>query len=91
MYIISMMSLFKLRRTEPNLERPFDAPLYPFFPALAIIIAVVAFVLVAWYNQIVFLIYVIMMGLGYGYFLLSKKTRESVPEDDMLVSPQARS
>lgn len=91
MYIISMMSLFKLRRVEPNLERPFDAPLYPFFPALAIIIAVVAFVLVAWYNQIVFLIYVIMMGLGYGYFLLSKKTRESVPEDDMLVSPQSRS
>lgn len=29
MYIISMAALFKLRRSEPALERPFRAPLYP--------------------------------------------------------------
>ena len=36
MYIISMVALFKLRRTEPNLERPFRAPLFPVFPAFAL-------------------------------------------------------
>ena len=30
MYIIAMLSLLKLRRSEPNLDRPFTAPLYPF-------------------------------------------------------------
>ena len=38
-YIISMLSLFRLRKTEPQMERPFKAPLYPFFPALALLLA----------------------------------------------------
>ncbi|MRF78337.1 ethanolamine permease, partial [Escherichia coli] len=29
MYITSMAALFKLRRSEPKLIRPFRAPLYP--------------------------------------------------------------
>jgi ethanolamine permease len=40
-YIISMLSLFKLRKGEPNLERPFKAPLYPFFPAVALLLATI--------------------------------------------------
>jgi ethanolamine permease len=32
MYILSMASLFKLRRSEPQLARPFRAPAYPLFP-----------------------------------------------------------
>ena len=34
MYIISILSLFKLRKTE-RLARPFRAPLYPFFPGFS--------------------------------------------------------
>src|SRR5471032_1387207 len=41
MYIISMMSLFKLRRTEPNMDRPYKAPLFPIFPAFALGAAVI--------------------------------------------------
>ena len=37
MYIISMMSLFKLRKKEPELNRPFKAPFYPVFPIIALI------------------------------------------------------
>ena len=36
MYILSMASLFKLRRSEPQLARPFRAPAYPWFPAFAL-------------------------------------------------------
>src|SRR5688572_26474423 len=31
LYIISMISLLKLRKTEPELERPFKVPAYPYF------------------------------------------------------------
>ena len=34
MYIVSMASLFKLRRSEPALARPYRAPLYPLLPAI---------------------------------------------------------
>ena len=36
LYIISMISLFALRRNEPHLERPFRVPFYPLFPAIAL-------------------------------------------------------
>lgn len=36
MYIVSMAALFRLRRTEPHLNRPFRAPLYPVAPAFAL-------------------------------------------------------
>lgn len=41
MYVLSMASLFRLRRVEPNLERTFLAPLYPWFPGIALAGAVV--------------------------------------------------
>lgn len=41
-YIISMLSLFRLRQTQPNLPRSFKAPFYPFFPGLALLLAVVS-------------------------------------------------
>ncbi|MCL7653637.1 ethanolamine permease, partial [Klebsiella pneumoniae] len=40
MYITSMAALFKLRRSEPKLIRPFRAPLYPLAPAFALGMAV---------------------------------------------------
>jgi ethanolamine permease len=50
MYIISMLSLFKLRKTEPNLERTFRAPGYPVVPGIALVLAVVCLVAMAWFN-----------------------------------------
>ncbi|QMU28089.1 ethanolamine permease [Adhaeribacter radiodurans] len=42
MYLVSMVSLFILRKKEPHLSRPFKAPFYPYFPAVAFLLAVVA-------------------------------------------------
>ena len=39
MYMLSMISLFILRKKEPNLLRPFKAPFYPLFPAIALLIS----------------------------------------------------
>ncbi|GAB3711841.1 ethanolamine permease [Spirosoma flavus] len=41
-YIVSMLSLFQLRKNHPELPRPFKAPFYPVLPAIALLLAIVA-------------------------------------------------
>ena len=43
-YVVSMLAVIKLRRSEPGLERPFRAPLHPWLPSVAIALSLVAFV-----------------------------------------------
>jgi ethanolamine permease len=50
MYIISMVALFVLRTKEPNLERPFSVPLFPYFPAIALGLSVLCLVAIVYYN-----------------------------------------
>lgn len=68
LYIISMASLFSLRKKEPHLPRPYLVPLYPIFPGVAIAIATVSFVALAVYNLKLALIYFFIMGLCYVLF-----------------------
>lgn len=44
LYGISMVSLLVLRKKDQELVRPFRAPFYPFFPVIALLLAVVCFV-----------------------------------------------
>jgi ethanolamine permease len=60
MYIISMISLLVLRRTQPDLVRPFKVPLYPWFPLIALLLGIVCLVAIVWYN---WLLSVIFFGL----------------------------
>lgn len=50
LYIISMLSLFKLRKSQPEMERPFKAPLYPYVPAIALLLSVMALVSMTVYH-----------------------------------------
>jgi ethanolamine permease len=68
MYIISMLALFKLRRDEPAMARPFRAPCYPFFPAVALVGALVCMATMIYYNGLIFCVFVVMLLLGYGFF-----------------------
>jgi ethanolamine permease len=77
MYIISMLSLFKLRRTAPNMVRPFKAPFYPYFPAFALLGAGVCLVTMIYYNALIFGIFLGFLALGYGYFLLTSHHRSN--------------
>ena len=63
MYIMSMASLFRLRQREPDLERPYRTPLYPFAPALAIVIASFSLVAMAWFNFEIFAIFAGILAL----------------------------
>jgi ethanolamine permease len=51
MYITSMVSLLALRRKEPQLERPFKAPFYPWFPLIALLLSVVCMLAIIYYNR----------------------------------------
>ena len=75
MYIVSMLSLFKLRRSAPEMLRPFRAPLYPYFPAFALCSALVCMGTMIYYNPLIFAVFAAFMLLGYGYFLLTGKAR----------------
>lgn len=79
MYIVSMASLFKLRRSEPGLARPFRAPLFPWFPGFALAAALVCLVTMAYYNPLIALLFVVLGALGYAYFLTTRRRREAVP------------
>jgi ethanolamine permease len=52
MYIISMLSLFRLRSKEPLLDRPYQAPLYPYVPALALGLSVLCLGAIVYYNPL---------------------------------------
>ncbi|WP_312124982.1 ethanolamine permease [Pseudomonas sp.] len=84
MYIMSMLSLFRLRRTEPNLPRSYRAPGYPFVPALALAIALVCLVAMAWFNPVIGLVFLTFMGVGFVYFLFTARQRAQAPTDSLL-------
>ncbi|MFM2485979.1 ethanolamine permease [Celerinatantimonas yamalensis] len=85
MYIMSMLSLFKLRRDEPNLERSYYAPGYPVVPAIALAISVLCLVAMIWFNFMLAVIFALMMVLAYIYFRLTAQQRLLAPEDLLLM------
>src|SRR5687768_15598913 len=42
MYVCSMLALFRLRRSHPDLERPFRAPFYPVLPLVALALSLLS-------------------------------------------------
>jgi ethanolamine permease len=66
MYLMSMASLFRLRRTEPALDRPYRAPLYPLAPGFALVMAAVALAAMAYFNPAIFLIFGAIMLVAVG-------------------------
>jgi ethanolamine permease len=57
MYIVSMISLFVLRKKEPMLERPFVAPFYPYFPIIALVLSVICLISIVYYNWVLSVIF----------------------------------
>ncbi len=72
LYIISMISLLKLRVKEPSLARHFRVPLYPYFPVAALVIASCSFLAMAFYNGTLALIYFLILGLSFIAFKMIK-------------------
>jgi ethanolamine permease len=68
LYIISMVSILRLRQKEPDLERPFRVPFYPLSPIVALVIAAVAFLSITIYNPWLALVYFGILAVAFGWF-----------------------
>lgn len=86
MYIMSMLSLFRLRRTEPDLVRTYRAPGYPLIPAVALALSLVCLVAMVWFNPVIATLFVLLMAIGYVYFMMTKTQRDNAPQDALLNS-----
>jgi ethanolamine permease len=73
LYIISMVALLRLRKKEPQLERPFKVPFYPLFPVTALIIGVVSLIAMTIYNLKLAFVYFAIVGVCYLCFKIFKK------------------
>lgn len=77
MYIVSMLSLFALRKNEPNLDRPFKSLAYPFFPAIALVLASISLVTMIYFNFKLSLIFFGLMAAAYVYFSMTQHHRDA--------------
>ena len=84
MYIMSMISLFVLRKKEPGLERPFASPFYPIFPAIALIISLVTLFAIIYFNLKLSLYFFAGLAVVTGIFLLMGKHKVQLVEDFMV-------
>ena len=84
MYLMSMLSLFRLRRIAPEMERSFRAPGYPMVPGIALALALVCLIAMLWFNPVIGALFVAFMVAGYIYFLMTRNQRASAPRDAML-------
>lgn len=68
MYIISLLSLFRLRRTEPTLVRPYRTPFYPAVPGIALTLSVVCLLAICYYNRGLTLLFCGLLGVSWVLF-----------------------
>ncbi|HVZ55063.1 MAG TPA: ethanolamine permease [Chitinophagaceae bacterium] len=78
LYVFALIAVLVLRRREPQMPRPFRVPLYPYFPATALVIAVVSLVAMVSLNGRLAAVYLALLALGYGWFHFSVKTKQHV-------------
>jgi ethanolamine permease len=73
LYALSMVSLLRLRRKEPELPRPFKTPLYPVLPVLALVISLFSFLALTVFNWGLALVYFGIVGTAYVLFKLFRR------------------
>jgi ethanolamine permease len=74
LYLLSMISLIKLRKKEPELDRPYKVPFYPSFPILALAITIVSLLTMAYYYSYLALIYFGLLAVAFIVFKIFHKS-----------------
>jgi ethanolamine permease len=84
MYMLSMVSLFILRKKEPGLERPFVSPFYPVFPAIALIISFICTVAIIYFSVMVSLIFFAGLAVAIIIFMLMGKHKVKISGEALM-------
>ena len=83
-YAMAMVCLFILRRTDPNLERPYRVPFYPLLPALVLLMSLGAAGVYGWLNKPIVLWWtLILYSVGMAYYVVFARGRliSAAPEE----------
>jgi len=82
MYIVSMISLFVLRRKNPGLQRPYRAPFYPYFPAIALVLSVVVLVTIVYYYLTLSILFFAGLVVVMLIFFITRKHKSGFASND---------
>jgi ethanolamine permease len=63
-----MITVLVLRKKEPDLDRPFKVPLYPYLPVIALVVSSIALVAMTTLYLVISLIYFAIIALTYIAF-----------------------
>jgi ethanolamine permease len=78
-YLVSMAAVIKLRRSEPDLDRPFRAPLHPWLPLVAIALSAVAFVAVGVASPAIVAVFLAVLAAGAVAFRVARPPNPPAP------------
>lgn len=69
-YILICISVMMLRKSEPELERPYRVPLYPILPIIGVVASVAALLIaLTTIDSVGFILFVIWLVVGMAYYL----------------------
>jgi ethanolamine permease len=75
LYVLAMAALFALRRREPQLPRPFQAPGYPWSPALALALSLASLAALVVYNLRIAGVFAGLLVIGVIFYLARVRGR----------------
>lgn len=68
LYILSLLTFFKLRINDPHLARPFRANFYPYAQVIALVIALISLISMVIYNPLLALLFTGLLLFSYVWF-----------------------
>ncbi|MFN8315354.1 MAG: ethanolamine permease [Chitinophagales bacterium] len=77
LYIFSCLAIIRLRKTEPDMPRPFRTPFYPIVPIIALTIASVALVAMSYFNSKLAIIYFAVITFAFVLYKLFNSSDKS--------------
>ncbi len=78
LYILSMTAVIRLRKKEPDLNRPFRVSPFPATPILALVIASIALGALVWNYPILASCFLLLMTLSFAIFKVRKQPTEKI-------------
>ncbi|MEO8700725.1 MAG: ethanolamine permease [Kofleriaceae bacterium] len=70
LYVLSSAAVIKLRRSEPNLERPYKTPLYPITPIVALVLSLICIAAMVCSYPYIALVYAALVTACWVLFVL---------------------
>ena len=85
MYVISMISLLKVRKQSDH-KPSFKTPLYPWFPIIALVLSAICLLAIIWYNVWLSVIFFVILIVLLLIFIALGKHKKPIDDELLLVT-----